>query len=399
MVALIEKTHARIGNDRYWVENGSFGLTTLQDRHARKRGERVELRFRAKAGKLAHVAIDDARLARVVQRCRDIPGQRLFQYLDAAGNAHAISSTDVNDYIRDATGAEFTAKTFRTWAGSFAAARLLANCSPSRSNREVQRTLARVLEGVAEELGNTPAICRKSYVHPGILAAFLRGILVAAVAARAACARTPRAIARRGSDGRSVRKPATSAAGSVIPTAPEALCYTQAVASRWAEPSSPSGTDDVQLGTQPGCARSHFARSWALVQPRLASFFELEVFDCVGDVHRLAVDARGGESLSKTPPAGPTNGCPARSSAFPGCSPTKTTRVGGTTLAKNRLCRMPIEVAAATLVHFPLQCGDGSARRHVRLGAGFGRSAAGHSRATKHIRSARASRQIATRGA
>jgi DNA topoisomerase I len=175
VVALIEKTHARIGNDRYRVENGSFGLTTLQDRHARKRGERLELRFRAKGGKFTQVAIDDARLARVVRRCRDIPGQRLFQYLDAAGKAHAISSTDVNDYIRDATGAEFTAKTFRTWAGSFAAARLLANCAPCRSNREIQRTLARVLEGVAEELGNTPAICRKSYVHPGILAAFSAG--------------------------------------------------------------------------------------------------------------------------------------------------------------------------------------------------------------------------------
>ena len=175
VVALIEKTHARVGNDRYFVENGSFGLTTLQDRHARKSGEHLELRFRSKGGKFAQVAIDDARLARVIRRCRNIPGQRLFQYRDAAGKARAITSTDVNDYIRDATGAEFTAKTFRTWAGSFNAARLLAKCAPCHSNREVQRTLARVLEGVAEQLGNTPAICRKSYVHPGILAAFATG--------------------------------------------------------------------------------------------------------------------------------------------------------------------------------------------------------------------------------
>ena len=177
VVALIEKTHARVGNDRYLVENRSFGLTTLQDRHARNRGEQLELRFRAKGGKFAHVAIDDARLARVVRRCRDIPGQRLFQYLDARGRPHAISSTDVNGYIRNATRAEFTAKTFRTWAGSFAAAHLLAHCAPCHSNRDVQRTLVRVLEKVAKKLGNTPAICRKSYVHPGILAAFAAGSL------------------------------------------------------------------------------------------------------------------------------------------------------------------------------------------------------------------------------
>jgi DNA topoisomerase-1 len=175
VVALIEKTHARVGNDRYSLENGSFGLTTLQDRHVRARGAHLELSFRAKGGKFARVSVDDQRLSRIVQRCRDIPGQRLFQYLDAKGQAHAITSTDVNDYIRRATGGEFTAKTFRTWAGTLAAALLLNDCPPCRSDREARRTLTRVLGAVADRLGNTPAVCRKSYVHPGLLSAFSDG--------------------------------------------------------------------------------------------------------------------------------------------------------------------------------------------------------------------------------
>jgi DNA topoisomerase-1 len=175
VVSLMEKSHARVGNQRYLEENGSFGLTTLQDRHARAKGSHLELHFRAKSGKFAHISIDDARLTRIVMRCRDIPGQQLFQYIDHDGGHRAITSTDVNEYIRQAMGAEFTAKTFRTWAGTFSAALLLGDCEPCRSEREAKRTITRVLEGVAEQLGNTPAICRKSYVHPGLFTAFSSG--------------------------------------------------------------------------------------------------------------------------------------------------------------------------------------------------------------------------------
>jgi DNA topoisomerase-1 len=171
----MEKTHARVGNDRYAVESGSYGLTTLQDRHARPMGRKLELRFRAKAGKFARVSIDDARLSRVVRRCRDLPGQRLFQYLDASGKQRAVTSSDVNEYIRQATGATFTAKTFRTWAGTLWAALSFDRCEPCVNQRAAKRTVARVLEGVAEKLGNTPAVCRKSYVHPNLVQAVMDG--------------------------------------------------------------------------------------------------------------------------------------------------------------------------------------------------------------------------------
>jgi DNA topoisomerase I len=175
VVSLIEKTHARVGNERYAAENGSYGLTTLQDRHARPLGRKLELRFRAKAGKFARVSIDDARLSRIVRRCQDLPGQRLFQYLDASGRQHAVTSNDVNRYIREATGSNFTAKTFRTWAGTLCAALTFDDCEPCRSERAAKRTVTRVLEGVAEQLGNTPAVCRKSYVHPNLIAAVMHG--------------------------------------------------------------------------------------------------------------------------------------------------------------------------------------------------------------------------------
>jgi DNA topoisomerase-1 len=150
-------------------------LTTLRDRHVRVRRSALELRFRAKAGKFARVTIDDERLARIVRRCRDLPGQRLFQYLDAAGKRHAVNSNDVNGYIRKATGGNFSAKTFRTWAATLWAALAFENAEAPRSDRAAKSAVARVIETVAAELGNTPAVCRKSYVHPNLVAAVLDG--------------------------------------------------------------------------------------------------------------------------------------------------------------------------------------------------------------------------------
>jgi DNA topoisomerase I len=192
VVSLIEKTHARVGNDRYARDNGSFGITTLRDSHASKRGSKLELEFRAKSGKFARLAIDDARLARVVQHCRDIPGQRLFQYLDERGERRAVTSTDVNRYIHEVTGERFTAKTFRTWGGTLAAALLFDQVEPCSSATDAKRKINRVLAGVAERLGNTPAVCRKSYVHPQLLLSFEQGSL------RAALGRAKRARRKRG---------------------------------------------------------------------------------------------------------------------------------------------------------------------------------------------------------
>jgi DNA topoisomerase-1 len=175
LVTLIGEAHARVGNERYAVANGSYGLTTLRDRHVRVRRSALELRFRAKAGKFARVTIDDERLAKIVRRCRDLPGQRLFQYLDAAGKRHAVNSNDVNGYIREATGGNFSAKTFRTWAATLWAALAFEHAEAPRSDRAAKRAVARVIETVAAELGNTPAVCRKSYVHPNLVASVLEG--------------------------------------------------------------------------------------------------------------------------------------------------------------------------------------------------------------------------------
>jgi DNA topoisomerase-1 len=175
VVRLIEKTHARVGNDRYAVENGSFGLTTLEDRHAVPHRAGLELRFRAKGGKFVSMSVDDARLSRVVRRCRDLPGQRLFQYRDAAGKRRSVTSTDVNEYLREATGSNFTAKTFRTWAGTLWAALEFDRAEPWDSERGAKRSVARVIERVADRLGNTPAVCRKSYVDPNLVSAVLEG--------------------------------------------------------------------------------------------------------------------------------------------------------------------------------------------------------------------------------
>jgi DNA topoisomerase-1 len=175
VVQLLEKTLIRIGNDEYARDNHSFGLTTLRDKHAKVNGTSVRFEFRGKSGISHSVDLHDARLARIVQSCRDLPGQELFQYLDADGHRHAIGSADVNKYLHEISGEAFTAKDFRTWAGTVLAAQALAESSTFRSTTEAKRTIVRAVECVAKQLGNTKAVCRKCYIHPAILDAYMDG--------------------------------------------------------------------------------------------------------------------------------------------------------------------------------------------------------------------------------
>jgi DNA topoisomerase-1 len=176
VLEVMERTCIRVGNERYAQTNHSFGLTTLLDRHARTGRRAVEFRFRGKGGKPYRARVRDARLAAIVKRCRDIPGQRLFQYEDDDGTYRPISSTDVNDYLRRTMGHGFTAKTFRTWAGTLTTAVLLSSETPPPGNRG-ERTVRRAIEKVASQLGNTATVCRKSYVHPDVVDAWRNGAL------------------------------------------------------------------------------------------------------------------------------------------------------------------------------------------------------------------------------
>ena len=179
VVALLERTLIRVGNDEYARTNGSFGLTTLLDRHVDVRGRRVRFRFRAKSGVMQHIDLDDALLARSVQRCQDLPGQTLFQYVDDAGQRRSISSTDVNDYLRDIAGEEFTAKDFRTWSGTVLAAAALCADIELGSATARKRFVSEAVGEVAGRLGNTKAVCRKCYIHPAVVEAFLDGETIA----------------------------------------------------------------------------------------------------------------------------------------------------------------------------------------------------------------------------
>jgi DNA topoisomerase I len=175
VVALLEKTLIRIGNEEYARDNRSYGLTTMRDTHARIEASAVRFVFRGKSGKEHQVTLHDRRLARIVKDCRDLPGQELFQYIDAHGQRRSIGSGDVNRYVREISRQDFTAKDFRTWAGTVLAARSLAAIREDRSGKVTNRDLVRAVESVADRLGNTRAVCRKSYIHPAILAAYLEG--------------------------------------------------------------------------------------------------------------------------------------------------------------------------------------------------------------------------------
>lgn len=173
VVHLLENTMIRVGNDSYARDNRSHGLTTLRDRHARIDGHQVRFRFRGKGGKEWDLGIRDRRVARIVRATQDLPGQQLFQYLDDDGARCGISSGDVNDYLRRVSGRDVTAKDFRTWTGTVLAAMALAEYQAFDSQAAAKRNVREAIESVASRLGNTPAICRKCYVHPQVIDAYL----------------------------------------------------------------------------------------------------------------------------------------------------------------------------------------------------------------------------------
>lgn len=178
VIRVMEMTLIRVGNEEYAKSNKSFGLTTLRNRHAKVGVEKAVFEFRGKSGKMHATGFRDRRLARVVKACQDLPGQRLFQYLDDDGQRHAVESADVNAYLREALGDDFSAKDFRTWAGTVAAARALATL-PAYADGEgdAKRNLNTCVKAVAGVLGNTPAVCRGAYIHPAVLEAYQAGKL------------------------------------------------------------------------------------------------------------------------------------------------------------------------------------------------------------------------------
>jgi len=178
VVALLERTRIRVGNEEYARENRSFGLTTLRDRHARVRGGRMTCVVTGRWGREHEVDVAERRLARIVGRCLELPGQQLFQYIGDDGERRAVASDDVNDYLREITGQEFTAKDFRTWAGTVLAAMALQEFRAFDTETEAKRNVVRAIETVAEKLGNTPAVSRASYVHPTVIDAYLEGDLL-----------------------------------------------------------------------------------------------------------------------------------------------------------------------------------------------------------------------------
>jgi len=175
VVRLLETTRVRVGNEEYARANKSFGLTTLRDRHVEAAGPALRFQFRGKGGKEHAVDVRDPRVARIVRRLQDLPGQELFQYVDEEGARRSVDSGDVNAYLREISGDEFTAKDFRTWAGTVLCALALAEAGPCASGRQAKRNVARAIERVAAQLGNTPAISRKCYVHPAVLEAYQHG--------------------------------------------------------------------------------------------------------------------------------------------------------------------------------------------------------------------------------
>jgi DNA topoisomerase I len=172
VVAILDSTGVRVGNEEYVQANNSFGLTTLRARHVRLAGSKVRLRFRGKTGREQLITLDDKRLARIVKRCRDLPGEELFTYLDAAGDSSAVSSDDVNEYIREIAGDDFSAKDFRTWIGTVECIAALGE--PAVHAADAKQKINDALLCAADRLGNTPAICRKAYVHPAVLETYLR---------------------------------------------------------------------------------------------------------------------------------------------------------------------------------------------------------------------------------
>jgi len=174
IVKLLEKTMIRIGNEQYAKENQSYGLTTLQNKHVDVGSMKVTINFKGKSGQFHTIELEDRRLARLIGRLQDLPGQNLFQFIDADDNLHGIDSTDVNEYIQEIADAEFTAKDFRTWRGTVLTALLLAAAERAKTQKENKKIVTQVVKEVAAELGNTPTVCRKCYIHPIIIDSFVQ---------------------------------------------------------------------------------------------------------------------------------------------------------------------------------------------------------------------------------
>jgi DNA topoisomerase-1 len=181
VVRLLETTFIRVGNEEYARTNGSFGLTTMRDRHVTVQGSTLRFSFKGKGGKTHRIDVSDRRLAAIVKRCRDLPGYELFQYVDEDGEPQVVDSADVNGYLRDAGADEFTAKDFRTWAGTVLAALALQEFEAFDSETQRKRNVVQAIEQVAKRLGNTPAICRKCYVHPTVIEAYMDGLTLETV--------------------------------------------------------------------------------------------------------------------------------------------------------------------------------------------------------------------------
>jgi DNA topoisomerase-1 len=178
VVQLLERTFIRVGNEEYARENKSFGLTTMRNRHVDVDGSNVRFNFRGKSGVNHEVDVDDRRVAKIVKKLQDLPGQELFQYLDKEGEKHSVTSEDVNDYLREITGQDFTAKDFRTWAGTVLGAMALQAQDAFENKTQAKKNVKDAISAVAKILGNTPAVCRKCYLHPAVLETYLDGDLI-----------------------------------------------------------------------------------------------------------------------------------------------------------------------------------------------------------------------------
>ena len=178
IVRLLDTTMIRVGNEEYARENNSFGLTTLHNDHVDVSGEEIKFHFQGKSGKEHEIDVRDKQLARIVKRCQDIPGHELFQYLDEEGQSHTVDSANVNDYLREISGQDFTAKDFRTWGGTVYAVHVLRDLGEFGSETQAKKNIVQAIKFAAEQLGNTPTICRKCYVHPAVLDAYLNRSLL-----------------------------------------------------------------------------------------------------------------------------------------------------------------------------------------------------------------------------
>ena len=190
IVRLLESTLIRVGNEEYAKVNHAYGLTTIHNRHAKVHGSTIEFRFRGKSGVKHAIDFDDPRIARIVRKCQDLPGEELFAYVDG-DKVHDIKSDDVNEYLKEITGEDFTAKDFRTWAGTVLAAHALQEFEKADSQAARKKNIVRAIEAVAKRLGNTRAVCRKCYIHPRILDSYMSGSLIEQLRRRASAMLKP----------------------------------------------------------------------------------------------------------------------------------------------------------------------------------------------------------------